>query len=236
MPQAVQCSALPIGCILAYTCLLLRPRELPAIGFQHQVPVLLLWQEHIVSGLAVSLTQLPSQQPFIHMHSRLQCDYGFVVLLGLWQVQPQVDVFGSHNSHVLVLQELDVTRTHKAIDHKADQPSQVRADTPILLHIEFTTPAFGGDRCGHSSSYKSSCPRNQAAVFPNCEAATWLALDLHTGKTWQALDQVHTVCIVKHLSSRNDVLLNTGGAQALVVEPLHKFRQVLVVDGVNQLC
>ena len=122
MPQAVQRSALPIGCILANTCLLLRPRELPAIGFQHQVPVVLFWQKHIVSGLAVSLSQLPSQQPFIHMYSWLQCDYGFVVLLGLWQVQPQVDVFGSDHSHVLVLQELDVAGTHEAVDHEAYQP------------------------------------------------------------------------------------------------------------------
>jgi hypothetical protein len=79
------------------------------------------------------------------MHSRLQCDYGFVVLLGLWQVQSQVDVLGSDHRHVLVLQEFDVTGTHKAIDHKANQPSQVRADAPILLNVEFTASAFGGD-------------------------------------------------------------------------------------------
>ena len=233
MPQAVQRSALPIGCILANACLLLYPRELPAVGFQHQVPVPLLWQEHIVSGLAQALRHLPSQQPFIHIHSWLQGDDGFVVLLGLWQVQSQVDVLGSHNGHVLVLQELDVTGTHKAIDHKAYQPSQVLTDAPILLNIEFTSAAFGCDRSWDSSSNQPPCPRNQAAVFPNCEAAPWLALDLHTGKTRQAPYQVHSVCIVKHLSSSNDVLLNTGWTQALVVEPLHKVRQVLVVDGVN---
>lgn len=108
MSQAVKRSALPIGSVFSNPCLLLRPRELPAIGFQHQVPVALFRQEHIVSGLAVSLTQLPSQQPFIHIHSSLKGDDGFVVLLCFWQVQPQVDVLGSDYSHVLVLQELDV--------------------------------------------------------------------------------------------------------------------------------
>ena len=170
------------------------------------------------------------------MYSWLQGNDGFVVLLGLWQVQPQVDVFGSDHSHVLVLQEFDVAGTHKAIDHKAYQPSQVRADAPILLHIEFTSAAFGGNRCGHPCARQSPCPRNQAAVFTNCEAATWLALDLHTGKTWQASNQVHAVCIVKHFSGCNDVLLDTGGTQTLLVQPLHKVSQVLVVDGVNGHC
>ena len=86
-------------------------------------------------AVVVSLPQLPSQQPFIHIHSWLQGDDGFVVLLGLWQVQPQIDVLGSDHRHVLVLQELDVTGTHEAIDHKTYQPSQVLTDAPILLHI-----------------------------------------------------------------------------------------------------
>jgi hypothetical protein len=38
---------------------------------------------------------------------------------------------------------------------------------------------------------------------------------------------------VKHLSGSNDVLLDAGRAQTFVIEPLHKVRQVLVVDGVN---
>jgi hypothetical protein len=41
---------------------------------------------------------------------------------------------------------------------------------------------------------------------------------------------------MKNLSSSNDVLLDTGWAQALLVQSLHKVRQVLVVDGVNGHC
>jgi hypothetical protein len=62
VPQAVQGSALPICSVAPNACLLLYPRELPAIGFQHQVFVALLWQKHIVSGLAQALSHLPSQQ------------------------------------------------------------------------------------------------------------------------------------------------------------------------------
>jgi hypothetical protein len=51
----------------------------------------------------------------------------------------------SDHRHVLVLQELDVTGTHEPIDHKTYQPSQVRADATVLLHIEFASAAFGSD-------------------------------------------------------------------------------------------
>jgi len=53
------------------------------------------------------------------------------VLLGLWQVLPQVDVLAANDAHMLMLEELDVARTHETVDHESNKPMHVRIDHTV---------------------------------------------------------------------------------------------------------
>ena len=133
---------------------------------------------------AIAIQSLFGKQAFINKHSWLQGHDGFVMLLGLGQVQSQVDVFAPNNGHMLVLEELDVAGSHEAIDHEADKPMQVRIDHAMPFKNLTAAAVFLREHFGHGFTNPLPCKTHKVSIFGNGKTAPRLVGDFNDRKLW----------------------------------------------------
>ncbi len=151
---------------------------------------------------------------------------GFVVLLGLWQVQSQVDVFAPNDGHMLVLDELDIAGSHEPVDHEANEPMQVQVDLPVLLKNLPAASVFFRELVRHCFANSLPCKTHKVSVFGNSKASAWLVRDLDDWELGNVANQAAAVCVCKDLANGNHVLMNCCGTQIPIAHHLHKVRQL----------
>jgi len=131
---------------------------------------------------------------------------------------------------MLVLEELDVTGPHEAVDHESNHPRQVLTDHGVLIQIEFTPAAVRCEFSGYSLTNALPGQANQAPVLSHGKTAPGVLFDGDGGELGQAGNQVQAMGVVEDLSGGHQVLLNAGGALPPLGQEGHKVSQVLVVD------
>jgi hypothetical protein len=131
---------------------------------------------------------------------------------------------------MLVLEELDVTGPHEAVDHESNHPRQILADHSVLIQILFTPAAVHSEFSGYALANPLPGQANQAPVLSHAKTAPGVLFDGDGGELGQTGYQVQAMGVVEDLSGGHQVLLNAGGALPPLGQQGHKVRQVLVVD------